>query len=196
MTSQENDLDLVSKIRNGDRSAFESLFKTHYQSLCFYALRFVGETQLAENTVQDVFLKCWEDKDSLNFHSSVKAYLYKSVHNRCLNLLKRQQIEQRYIAETDPAVAISDDGIDEQENLQLKIREAIDQLPPQCKRIFELSRMEGLKYREIADHLDISVKTVENQMGKALRMLRESLKSYIQILGICILLFSELLGGF
>ncbi|UXX79327.1 RNA polymerase sigma-70 factor [Reichenbachiella carrageenanivorans] len=172
---------LVQRIINKDKSAFEIVFNEYYKALCNYAYRFVDEYEEAEEIVQDVFVKFWEKCDTIAQDSSLKSYLYRSVHNTCLNYLKHLKVRDSYRQFVIEQMAHVEDDEYEKEgekNLQAEIYKAIDDLPPQCGKIFKLSRFEGLKYQEIADHMGLSIKTIEVQMGKALRVLRESLKEF------------------
>ncbi|MFZ6010841.1 MAG: RNA polymerase sigma-70 factor [Bacteroidota bacterium] len=169
----------------GDLNAFEMLFKTFYQPLCNYAYSFVQDREEAEEIVQATFLSVWEKRGSLNIHTAVKPYLYAMVRNACLNLIKHEKIKQKYAGEV---MAVADQGYESvaqtvaSSELEVRIREALEKLPEQCRLVFKLSRFEELKYSEIAEQLDISVKTVENHMGKALKIMREQLKDYLPIL--------------
>ena len=165
---------------------FEYVFKSHFKGLNAYAYTFLRDVSLAEEAVQEVFYKLWEKKEQIGIHSSLKAYLYRSVHNECLNFLKHQKVksdhqrytmhqEKEYSENSDPAVRLA--GIE----LEQKIQHALNELPEQCRTIFQLSRFESLKYQEIAGQLGISVKTVENQMLKALKRLRISLAEYLPL---------------
>lgn len=176
---QEPDLQLVDRLRHKDKQAFELVFNQYYNVLRSYAFRFVDEIEEAEEVVQEVFVKFWEKCDSLAPDSSIKSYLYRSVHNTCLNQIKHAKVKDSYRqyvvnfleeAREDSYEENADDGV------QDRIFRAIDDLPPRCSEIFKLSRFEGLKYMEIADHLGISIKTVEVQMGKALKVLRDKLQ--------------------
>lgn len=143
-----------------------------------YAARFMETIEEAEEITQDVFVKFWEKCDSLSPESSIKSYLYRSIHNSCLNALKHEKVKDAYrehVIKFLESSTVTEEEID-QDNLRERISSEIDRLPPRCSQIFKLSRYDGLKYHEIAEHLDISVKTVEVQMGKALRVLREELK--------------------
>lgn len=176
---QDPDQVLVERLRNKDKRAFELVFNEYYGLLKSYAMRFMDDPDDAEEVIQEVFVKFWEKCDTLAPDSSIKSYLYRSVHNTCLNFIKHQKVKDSYrqyvITFMEEAVeGPSPDG--ENSNVQERIFEAIDNLPPRCSEIFKLSRFEGLKYQEIADHLSISIKTVEVQMGKALKTLREKLK--------------------
>lgn len=175
--------------RIADIGEYEKLFRENYSLLCSYANGFLKDTDTAEEIVQDLFCNIWADRDRIVFGTSVKAYLYRAVRNRCLNSIKHLKIRSNYRAEQ-----LMDSGGEKGEldlsieasELEMKIRTAIDQLPPERKKIFLLSRYEGLKYKEIADRLGISVKTVENQMGSAIRFLKEKLSEFLIIAGICI----------
>lgn len=166
-----------------DERVFEQVFKTHFKSLLAYACTILKDEETGEEIVQQVFYKLWGKKEQTFIHSSLKAYLYRSVHNESMNHLKHAQIKNRYqtysmhqhkhIKSEDPAMQIQG------KELELQIRKALNELPEQCRTIFQLSRFENLKYREIADQLQLSVKTVENQMGKALQLMRAKLADFL-----------------
>ena len=180
---------LITTLRAGDIAAFEMLFRAYYQLLCNYAYTFVRDREEAEEIVQSTFMNIWEKRDNLTIHTGVKPYLYAMVRNACLNLLKHEKIKQRHAA-TELAVAErSSESVAravEASELEHRIVAAMAKLPEQCRLVFKLSRFEDLKYAEIADQLNISVKTVENQMGKALRVMREQLKDYLLFLVVLI----------
>ncbi|MCB0533550.1 MAG: RNA polymerase sigma-70 factor [Saprospiraceae bacterium] len=178
---------LAQALQLGDEAAFEAVFRRWYEPLCHYACRLAdGDMDEAEDLVQQAFVKLWEHRAKLQVTWSLKAYLYKSVHNACLNRLRSRQVQSKYLDFTaqqpDTMHTQPDDTTPE---LRERFQQALDSLPPQCRHVFELSRFEALKYREIADQLGISIKTVETQMGKALRVLRVQLADYlVTILGI------------
>lgn len=154
--------------------------------MLLYAMRFIETREEAEEIAQEVFVKFWEKCETLSADSSIKNYLYRSVHNTCLNVIKHEKVKDTYREYLIQYMENTDDGWIEKENIdeiRSRIISEIDQLPPRCSEIFKLSRFEGLKYQEIADHLDISIKTVEVQMGKALKTLREKLTDLKQDLG-------------
>ncbi len=160
---------------------FEEVFKTHFRNLYSYALTILKEENQAEEIVQQVFFKLWEKREKVVITQSLNAYLYRSVHNECLNFLKHQKVKRSYhsyIQYTMREEENSTPGIQEKE-LASRISYALQQLPQQCRTIFQMSRFENLKYREIAEKLDLSVKTIENQMGKALRIMRMHLTEYL-----------------
>jgi len=164
---------------------FEQLFKEHFKSLYAYAFTILKNEAIAEEIVQNVFYKVWEKKIPDTIQISLKAYLYKAVYHESLNYLKHQKIKARYQLHV---MQQSNNHTDQSaarkilvKELEEKLREAMNALPQQCRTIFQLSRYDGLKYQEIADQLGISVKTVENQMGKALKQLRVKLIDYLPI---------------
>jgi RNA polymerase sigma-70 factor (ECF subfamily) len=172
---------LAQALQLGDEAAFEALFRRWYEPLCRYACRLAdGDMDEAEDVVQQAFVKLWEYRAKLQVAWSLKAYLYKAVHNACLNRLRSRQVQSKYLDFTaqqpDTMLTQPDDTTPE---LRERFQQALDSLPPQCRHVFELSRFEALKYREIADQLGISIKTVETQMGKALRVLRVQLADYL-----------------
>ena len=171
-----------------DETAFEQVFKTYFKRLHAYAFTILRDEVEAEEMVQQVFFKLWERNENLSLTGSVSAYLYRAVHNESLNYIKHQKVRsnhQLHVAYSmkneveHPAKKVMAG------ELEKKIHTALNELPEQCRTIFQMSRFDELKYREIADKLGISVKTVENQMGKALKLLREKLVDFL----IFILLF-------
>ncbi len=176
---------IMNDISNGDVKAFEDLFKTFFPELSFYAIRFVEDMETAEEIIQDIFFNIWENRAKLKINTSIKSYLYTTVRNTCLNLIKHKKVENKYREHFSRK--LQSDELDESKwietsDLQEKISDAINKLPEKRQIIFKMSRFEELSYKEIASKLDISVKTVENQMGSALKFLREELKDYLPLL--------------
>lgn len=165
--------------------AFEQLFKTHYNALHAYANMLLKDIDAAEEVVQAMFLKLWEKRQLLEVQTSVKAYLYKCVYNDSLNLLKHEKVKSKYQDFTMHTMNTHADAASskvELTELRQKLNVALNELPEQCRTIFQLSRFEELKYREIAEQLSISVKTVESQMSKALKILRVKLVDFLVLL--------------
>jgi RNA polymerase sigma-70 factor (family 1) len=160
---------------------FDAVFRMWYPVLCRYAISILASQAEAEDLVQQVFLKLWEKRNDLDINTSLKAYLYRMVHNACLNHMRSQKNKstesiEEYLVPVEshtPERALTSAELD------ARIQNALQRLPKECRRIFELNRFETLKYREIAEQLQISIKTVESQMGKALRILRTELSDYI-----------------
>ena len=170
---------------NGEGETFEKLFKTHFKSLYAYAFTIVKDEMAAEEMVQNVFFKIWEKKGGLNIESPALAYLYKSVYHESLNYLKHQKVKAAYQAHTVYQMKNQTDHASKKimlSELEQQINKALSELPEQCRTIFQMSRFEELKYQEIANKLGLSIKTVENQMGKALKILRLKLVDYLPIL--------------
>lgn len=174
------------KIELGDPVVFESVFKQYYALLTLFANKYLNDLHLAEEIVSDVFTFLWERRDSLMFTTSLQAYLYRMVQNRCLNFLKHRKIENEYVnyvlrnnlldqvAEEASSVCFS-------RELEEQINKAIDTLPVKCKMIFKMSRFKHLKNKEIARILNISPKTVERQITIALEKLRCSLHYLVSV---------------
>ena len=167
------------------KTDFELLFKTHYSNLCSYANGFLKDIDASEEIVQEVMVKIWTNRKELKINTSIESYIFRAVRNGSLNLLKHVNIREEYKSykerENESAHRSHEDEMISTE-LGRKIRQAIDQLPMERRKIFIMSRYDGLTYNQIADKLDISVKTVENQMGKALKFLREELTDYLPLL--------------
>jgi RNA polymerase sigma-70 factor (ECF subfamily) len=161
--------------------SFERLFRDFFPPLMAFARKIVVDEDDAREVVQQVFIKLWEKRSELDLSTSLKSYLFTSVHHRSLNVIRDRK---KFSSAELPEVAGEWDVSAQIESMELegKIREAIDSLPEKCREIFELNRFEGLKYSEIATQLGISVKTVENQISKALKILREQLGKYLTLL--------------
>jgi len=176
---------LIASLKAGNITAFEMLFRTYYQPLCNYAYTFVADRDEAEEIVQNTFLNVWEKRESIAIHTAVKPYLYAMVRNACLNVIKHEKIRQQHAAVEMAMAERSVESVSRTivaAELESRIFEAMDRLPEHCRLVFKLSRFEELKYAEIAAQLNISIKTVENQMGKALRIMRDQLKEYLPLL--------------
>lgn len=177
----ETEVILVDRLRNKDRRAFELVFNEYYSTMVNYAMRFMDLKEDAEEAVQEVFVKFWEKCETLALDSSIKSYLYRSVHNTCLNQLKHEKVKDSY---RQYVINYMEDSFEDEYfgkshvDIHQLILKEVNNLPPRCSEIFKLSRYEGLRYQEIADHLEISVKTVEVQMGKALKVLRAKFKDH------------------
>lgn len=174
------DSDSISALKNGDIKQFEKVFKTYYPLLCQYAVRFLKSDDEAEEIVQELFYSLWEKRNKLNIHTSLKAYLYKATYLNCLDRIRQ---EKRHYAHQNSIEINADEGYEdhalEAREVNLIIMETLEKLPERGKRIFQMSRFEGMKYQEIAEKLSISIKTVEANMGKALKFFRHNLKDYV-----------------
>lgn len=179
-----------------DDDAFEQLFKSHYKSLHIYVNTMLRDEEMAEEIVQNMFMRFWEKRNLLDINTSIKAYLYKCVHNDTLNYLKHQKVKARYQEHAVYTSSNSEPASHKVElsELESKLYEAMSDLPEQCRAIFQMSRFEELKYREIAEQMGLSIKTVENQMGKALRILRLKLVDFLALIVIGILFYKDFLN--
>lgn len=169
---------MIKGLRSGRESAYEQLFKEYYKPLTVFATGYLEDLESGKEVVQDLFVYLYEKRKNLVITTSIKSYLYRSVRNRCLNHIKHQQVRKKHQDQMKPE-------LQESENLEDRIRETeleymvsqiVDQLPPQCKRIYTMSRVSGLSNREIAEQLEISKRTVETQISNALKVLREKLE--------------------
>ncbi len=173
----------LRKIKDGDINSFEMLFHRFYKGLFGYARTLVSSGEVAEEVVQDVFYNVWKNRESLRITRSWQSYLFRSVYNNSMMYLRKTRRE--HTMEEGMVPEPRDRAPDPSQELQFhemsdKVSEAIRDLPERTREIFLMNRQEGLKYREIAERLSISVKTVEANMGKALRALRNTLEQYRQ----------------
>jgi len=158
----------------------EDAFHMYYEGLHRYAYTLLKENEAAKDAVQQVFANVWAKRSQLHIQGTAKAYLYAAVYNSCMNMITRTQ--QHTIIDAASAYVTVPDLLAETKELQRMITAAIDGLPPQCKTIFLKSREEGKTYGEIANEMELSVKTVEAQMTKALKILRSELSPYLSVL--------------
>lgn len=169
----------ITAVRDGNVAVFKQVFDACYESLCRYAFTILRDADEAEDVVQSMFMKLWERREDLDIKSALRSYLFKSVYNQCLNQLEHKSVKNKFqeyqmtVAEASQPPEIFD------EDLDAKIKKAIEALPPQCRTIFMLSRYDELRHTEIAEKLSISVNTIQNQICKALKILRDELKEMV-----------------
>lgn len=189
----------LHSIRSGDEQVFEKLFKDHYPILCGYARKYLDDVDQAEEIVQEMFFNFWQKREKMEINSSIEAYLFRSVRNSCLNYLKHLKIREEYRLATNHDIREKEQQVHDNVvtlELQDRIDQVIDQLPPERKKIFKMSRYEELKYKEIAQKLNLSIKTVEAQMSKALKFLRLHLSDYLSLFIILTVeILINILGG-
>ena len=160
--------------------AYESIFKSYYAQLVGVAESMLRERAAAEDVVQEVMVELWHRRATIKVESSLRAYLFRAVRNRALNQLRHQKVAP--LADPDAADRVAGPAADrdfETRELNAAIQKAVAGLPDRCREVFQLSRVQGLTYDEIARTMGISIKTVEAQMGKALRVLREELAAFL-----------------
>lgn len=187
--SQEHQL--VNRMQANDRAAFKSIFSGHYQDVCRTIHRYIVDPGLTEDLAQEVFVRLWQKREKLNITSNLAAYLRRMAVNEALAHLRKKtrfQADELPIHLPGLVAASADENLGANE-LQQRINGVVATLPDRCRLVFELSRYEELSNREIAEQLGISIKTVENQMTKALRTMREQLADYLPA-GLLILYFS------
>jgi RNA polymerase sigma-70 factor, ECF subfamily len=180
---------ILTELKYGNKTAFEYVFKTYFEQLYRYAQEILKDSSQAEDVVADLFVRIWEDRKKINVHTSVRSYLFRSTYNASLNVLRKKRSENKYrdffLHHADfvkshnygsSSYPLSD--IIEKEYNE-KIEKVIDDLPPQCRRIFLMSRVEDLPHKEIAERLGISVNTVKSQIMNGLKKLQATIKDII-----------------
>lgn len=173
-----------------DKAQFEALFKSHFAFLVNFARQFVDDVDTAQDLTQKVFITLWEKREQIDPKQSIKSYLFTSVRNRCLNYIRDQKKYRSQVLDIELAdfeLAVEEDHFGEEE-LKQKIEAALSSLPGKCRQVFEMSRFQQMKYKEIAEELDISQKTVEAHMSKAIKSLRAYLEAYMWI---CLLMLND-----
>ncbi|KAA5536338.1 RNA polymerase sigma-70 factor [Taibaiella lutea] len=171
----------------GTAVAFKNIFEQEYSKLCRYALTFLNDSHQAEDIVQETFIKIWERKQEIIASPDMRFYLITAVRNNCITALRKLKTQNVTFTENtpepEPELHFTTRQYQEEANEQArKIAGALELLPPKCKEVFLLVKMQGLSYKQTAETLDISVKTVENQMGKAIKVLRENVPVQLLIL--------------
>jgi RNA polymerase sigma-70 factor (ECF subfamily) len=177
-------------IKEGDLKSFELLFNTYYKGLRIYAMDILKNREDAEEIVLDMFTSLWDNKSNIQIHTSLKAYLYRSIHNRCINLIRRNEVNLRKgtnyanntLESTDQDIAGKDDSALENLivlELENNIKAAIEKLPEQCREVFNLSRFEQMKIRDIAMKLNLAESTVKTQLSRAMEKLHEILRNHL-----------------
>lgn len=176
-----NEKRLIADIKAGKKAAYKSVYLKYYERLCIYVLNYTQDRNLAEDIVQDTFLSLWTKRSTLRVDGSLNGYLYRLTYNKFVDVCRKNKQHNNEL-ETLRNEAL-DDLMEDYEEVYTKkmaqVEKAIDTLPPRCKEVFLLNKMDGMRYREIADHLGISLKTVENQIGKALVSIRKHLSALI-----------------
>lgn len=181
--------EILQKIIAGDEHSFEKVYRYYYPRLSYFAKQYILDSEASKNIVQDVFTELWDKRNSLRADTNLQAWLFTVTKNKSLkmigqlksrqnydNFIRSRQLDVNYkaLSEFDTSQLVF-------EELQLQIQLALDKLTPACRKVFEMSRFEDRKNREIAEELNLSIKTVEAQISKALRSLRADLKDYLPL---------------
>lgn len=176
-----HELVLIEGLKEGNKKIFAYLFQYYYSGMVFFVMKYVNEKEIAEDIVQDFFVRLWDQHENLEIESSIKAYFFSSVKNRCIDHLRHIKIKDKSTKILYEQVqTLSDErNLLIESELRIQINAAIDKLPPACREIFILNRFERLKASEIAEMKGISVRTVEGQIGKALKILKKELRIYL-----------------
>jgi RNA polymerase sigma-70 factor, ECF subfamily len=188
MTNRFLEEELINGLRDGNKSLFSVLFKTYYSPLTAYAATIVKEQGLAEEIVHESFIKLWENRENIHIETSLRAYLYRCIHNNCLNTLKTLVTQKKHsdklVSEISYHAQLSTLNFKEEllekivsDELEVILGRVIEELPVQCREVFRLSRYEQKTYTEIAEILQVSVNTVKTQISRALEKLREAYKN-------------------
>ncbi len=178
---------MLNSLNKGDEDFYRTLFDALQPALVRYATEYVIDTDMASNIVQEAFLKLWEKRKQIKVGTVLNAYLYKSVRNNCLNYLRHLKVADKYAGQLN-AVSLNYEALKDKSAERLleaeimeRLQKAVEKMTPQCRNVFVLSRFEGKSYKEIAQELNIAEKTVENQMGKALKVARNELQEFLPI---------------
>lgn len=177
-----DDQQLLNMLQTDEAQAIEMIFKKYHKTLCLTAYRFMKSQEASKDVVQEVFMRFWTKRETIQVKTSLKAYLRRSVVNTALNHLqrsKRTPTDDLEKARHNPSNKHSAEDTLQAQQLQKDIKTAINQLPRKCRMVFTLSRYEHMTYKEIADTLQISTNTVENHISKAMKILRKELKGYL-----------------
>ena len=179
--SSYTDKELVGFLNSSDDKAIERIFKQYYSYICSAVYKIIPDSNLTEDLAQDVFYELWKKRERIEINSSLKAYLKRAAINKALNYIRSKKI--KFDSDDDEAIVNisvnSSEGKYEADELQEIINEAIDRLPEKCRIVFMMSRFEEMSYKEIAAALEISIKTVENQISKALKILKKVVNPYL-----------------
>jgi RNA polymerase sigma-70 factor (family 1) len=173
---------LIGRLRSGEEAAYKALFTEYYKVLTVFANKYLRDIEASKELVQDLFVHLYERRENLDINSSLKSYLFRSTHNRCINYINAQKIRVKYAEHVNFTTDIQDNNLEHQVNtaeLEHALYKAIGELPPKCRSIFKMNRFEGLSNTEIAEQLKLSKRTVETQISKALKILRIKMEPYM-----------------
>ena len=175
---------LIKELRSRNPLAFDFVFNFYYSGLCAFAHKYISEKEIIEDIVQDFFVSFWIESPRLEIKTSLKSYLFTSIHNRCLDWHKHEKVFEKYrknfLLKNEDSEIRSEELVVESE-LRFAIQKGLEQCAPRTREIFEMSRINGLSNQQIADQLDLSKRTVELQISNALKILRTCLRDYLPV---------------
>jgi RNA polymerase sigma-70 factor (family 1) len=183
---------LIGRLRDGEEAAYKILFDEYYKVLTIFANKYLKDIEASKELVQDLFVHLYERRENLDINSSLKSYLFRSTHNRCINYINAQKIRLKYADHVNFTADVRDNTLEQQVSsieLENALYKAIGDLPPKCRSIFKMNRFDGLSNSEIAEKLKLSKRTVETQISKALKILRVKIEPYMAV-GILIIVWS------
>lgn len=173
---------LVRRLRTGDPDAFSDIFSIYYKDMVLFGYSFTHDKEDSEEIVQEVFVKLWEDHEKIAISGSIRSYLLKTIQNKCFDRYRHKQVREQhssFVIENSPLFDYDTENYILYSELELLIEKAINKLPENIRETFEMSRFEGFKYQEIASKLNVSVRTIEVRISKALELLRTSLIDFL-----------------
>jgi len=181
---------LIGKLKNGDVTSFEIIYKSHYRRIFHFALQYLRNEEACSNIIQDVFSSLWDNKEKLTMETNLNAWLFTVTKNRCLKYIRDLKSEQRHLGNLAmQRMSLIHDALNSLDTSPMAFQEieeiiqkTLDSLTPQCRRAFEMSRFEEKKYAEIADEMQIAQKTVETHISNALKIFRIALKDYLPLM--------------
>ena len=177
----KDDILLFNLVKKGNKDAFEKLFRMYYPSISRFIFDYIKDSDTSEEIAQEMFVFFWENAPQMNIKTSLKAYLFTSAKNFSLNYIKKAKTRQKYHETSQETIQMNEESwVDEKiETFTILVKQALTTLPDKCREIFEMSKYEGLTYEEISEFLGLSRKTIENQMGIALRKIREWMQPFV-----------------
>ena len=184
------DSSLIGKLKNGDISSFEVIYKSHYRRIFHFALQYLRDEEACSNIIQDVFSSLWDNKKKLAAETNLNAWLFTVTKNRCLKYIRELKSEERHLAKlTEQRMSLIHDALNSLDTSPMAFQEiekiiqrTLNNLTPQCRKAFEMSRFNEKKYSEIADEMQIAQKTVETHISNALKIFRTALKDYLPVM--------------
>ena len=183
------DSSLIGKLKNGDASSFEVIYKSHYRRIFHFALQYIHDEEVCSNIIQDVFSSLWDNKEKLTAETNLNAWLFTVTKNRCLKYIRDMKSEERHLGNlAEQRMSLIHDALYSLDTSPMAFQEieniiqlTLNILTPQCRKAFEMSRFDEKKYSEIADEMQIAQKTVETHISSALKIFRTALKDYLPL---------------